>query len=131
MQQPQRESDAKIAARCILSALRWSEQPLTRDELTDRVQGHTAMNLGLNWKRSTAARRVRDALALLLEGDSPVISAGHGYKLAAVASAEERERAAQLAERAGARLLAKARKIRGARLPGDARQCDFGFEAVV
>jgi thiamine pyrophosphate-dependent acetolactate synthase large subunit-like protein len=130
MPKPERERDAEWIARCIVTALEY-HAPLTRDQLTERVleQG-AAMYLGLRWQRSTAARRVRDALALLLEGDQPVISAGHGYVLAARATREERERAAQLAERAGAHLLAKARKIRAAALPHEAVQGEL-FERTV
>lgn len=128
-----RERDAAWVARCIVTALRWSEKPLTRDELTEHALDTSRAVFGLRWQRTTAARRVRDALALLLEGDQPVISAGHGYVLAARATREERERAAQLAERAGAHLLAKARKIRAAALPHEAVQGRLaevpGFEA--
>jgi hypothetical protein len=92
---------------------------LTRDELTERVLDHSFEKLGLRWKRSTAARRVREALESLLQGEEPVISAGHGYKLASRATPAERERAAQLAERQATRLFAKARKIRAVALPGE------------
>ncbi len=108
----QDEADVTWVARCIVTALGYSPKPLTREQLTDIILRHGALTIGLKWQRTTAERRVRDALRLLLEGDSPVISAGHGYKLAARATPEERERAAQLAERAGIRLLAKARRIR-------------------
>ena len=92
---------------------------LTRDELTERVLSHAWNNLGVLWKRTTAARRVREALETLLQGEEPVISAGHGYKLASRATPTERERAAQLAERQATRLFAKARKIRAVALPGE------------
>jgi thiamine pyrophosphate-dependent acetolactate synthase large subunit-like protein len=92
---------------------------LTRDELTERVLDHSFASLGLCWKRATAARRVREALEILLQGEEPVISAGHGYKLASRATPAERERAAQLAERQATRLFAKARKIRAVTLPGE------------
>jgi hypothetical protein len=118
-------SDVEWIADFILEILEWSVEPLTRDQLTERVLDHAFQRRGTNWKRSTAARRVRDALALLLDGDQPVISAGHGYVLAVRATREERERAAQLAERAGVRLLAKARKIRAAHLPADAVQLEL------
>ena len=110
----QQADETAWVAHCIVAALRWSAAPLTRDQLAERVLEHGAAALGVRWQRTTAARRVREALEALLEGDCPVISAGHGYKLAASASAEERERAAHLAERAGVRLLAKARRIRAA-----------------
>ncbi len=132
MPKPERERDAAWVARCIVAALQWSERPLTRDELTEHVLTHAAGTLGLLWKRTTAARRVRDALELLLDGNQPVISAGRWFQLAARATAEERERAAQLAERAGAHLLAKARKIRVAHLRAEPMQLSFeggpGFE---
>jgi thiamine pyrophosphate-dependent acetolactate synthase large subunit-like protein len=124
-----RESDAAWVARCIVAALRWSSTSLTRDQLTEQVLEHATGALGVFWQRTTAARRVRDALALLLEGDQPVISAGHGYVLAALATREERERAAQLAERAGVHLLAKARKIRAAVLPHEAVQLELPLAA--
>ena len=133
MPKQERERDAVWVARCIVAALRWSEEPMTRDSLVEYVLTHATGALGLLWQRTTAARRVRDALELLLEGDQPVISAGHGYVLAARATAAERERAAQLAERAGVHLLAKARKIRAAALPHEAVQGRLaevpGFEA--
>ncbi len=118
----QHESDAEIVAKAIVSILRWTPAPLTRDQLAEQVHAHLTVTLGYRWQRTTTERRVRDALRLLLDGDSPVISAGHGYRLADRASAEEREKAAQLAERAGLRLLEKARRIRAARLQGEARQ---------
>jgi len=102
-----------------LSGLWSCTTSLTRDELTERVLDHSFVSLGLRWKRTTAARRVREALETLLQGEEPVISAGHGYKLASRATAAERERAAQLAERQAARLFAKARKIRAVTLPGE------------
>ena len=112
MLRTQREGDTKVVAHAVLSILRWALTPVTRDQLADQVHDHMTLDLGYQWQRATTERRVRDALRLLLEGDSPVISAGHGYKLAARATVEERERAAQLAERAGVRMLAKARRIR-------------------
>ncbi len=122
MQRTQREGDTEVVAHAIVSILRWAPAPITRDQLSDQVHAHMTMALGYLWQRTTTERRVRDALRLLLDGDSPVISAGHGYRLAARATAAERERAAQLAERAGVRLLAKARKIRAAHLPSEAVQ---------
>jgi thiamine pyrophosphate-dependent acetolactate synthase large subunit-like protein len=112
-----------------LSGLWSCTTSLTRDELTERVLDHSFSRLGLRWKRTTAARRVREALESLLQGDEPVISAGHGYKLASRATPAERERAAQLAERQAARLFAKARKIRAVVLPGDPRDGDLFLEA--
>ena len=102
-----------------LSGLWSCTTSLTRDELTERVLSHAWNNLGVLWKRTTAARRVREALEQLLQGEEPVISAGHGYKLASRATPAERERAAQLAERQATRLFAKARKIRAVALPGE------------
>jgi len=102
-----------------LSSLWSCTTSLTRDELTERVLDHSFSRLGLRWKRTTAARRVREALEQLLQGEEPVISAGHGYKLASRATPAERERAAQLAERQATRLFAKARKIRAVALPGE------------
>ena len=102
-----------------LSSLWSCTTSLTRDELTERVLDHSFSSLGLCWKRATAARRVREAIETLLQGEEPVISAGHGYKLASRATPAERERAAQLAERQAARLFAKARKIRAVALPGE------------
>ena len=95
------EADVAWVGRFIVSPLRWSATPLTRDQLTERVLDHAWNNFGVKWQRTTAARRVRDGLELLLDGDQPVISAGHGYKLAAEATAEEREHAAQLADVVG------------------------------
>ncbi len=121
-QRTQRQGDTEVVAHTIVSILRWAPEPITRDELSDQVHDHMTLALGYLWQRATTERRVRDALRLLLDGDSPVISAGHGYRLAARAIAAERERAAQLAERAGVRLLAKARKIRAAALTGEPKQ---------
>jgi len=119
------EADVAWVGRFIVSTLRWSATPLTRDQLTERVLDHAWNNFGVKWQRTTAARRVRDGLELLLDGDQPVISAGHGYKLAAEATAEEREHAAQLAEHAGVQLIEKARKIRAAKLPAEPEQLDL------
>ena len=102
-----------------LSGLWSCTTALTRDELTERVLDHSFTSLGLCWKRATAARRVREALEILLQGDEPVISAGHGFKLASRATPEERERAAQLCEKRGAKEFAKARKYRAITLPGE------------
>lgn len=112
-----------------LSSLWSCTSVLTRDELTERVLDHVWNSRGVLWKRTTAARRVREALEQLLQGDEPVISAGHGYKLASRATAAERERAAQLAERQATRLFAKARKIRAVALPGDPRDGELFPEA--
>jgi thiamine pyrophosphate-dependent acetolactate synthase large subunit-like protein len=128
-----RRDDAAWIAPFILSALRWSATPLTRDRLTDLVLEQASRVHALQWQRATAARRVREALEELLDGEQPVISAGRGYVLAARAALEIRERAAQLAERAGIRLLQKARKIRAASPPHEAVQGSLaevpGFEA--
>jgi len=118
----QRSEDNAWVALFVLAELSslWScATVLTRDEITERVLSHAWNNLGVLWKRTTAARRVREALEQLLQGEEPVISAGHGYKLANRATPAERERAAQLAERAATRLFAKARKIRAVALPGE------------
>ena len=118
----QRSDDNAWVALFVLAELSslWScTTVLTRDELTERVLDHSFERLGLRWKRATAARRVREALEQLLQGEEPVISAGHGYKLASRATSAERERSAQLAERQAARLFAKARKIRAVVLPGE------------
>jgi hypothetical protein len=110
---------------CILAALGASVEPLTRDRLTERVLDSSFERHGLRWKRTTAARRVRDALAELLDSDHPVISAGHGYMLATRATQADRERAAVLAERQAVRLLTKARRIRAVTLPGDSVLADL------
>jgi hypothetical protein len=118
----QRSDDNAWVALFVLAELSglWScTTCLTRDELTERVLDHSFSALGLCWKRATAARRVREALESLLQGEEPVISAGHGYKLASRATPAERERAAELAERQAARLFAKARRIRAVALPGE------------
>jgi hypothetical protein len=115
----QRSDDNAWIALFLLSELCACPTLLTRDELTERVLDHSFSALGLYWKRATAARRVREALESLLQGEEPVISAGHGYKLASRATPAERERAAQLAERQAVRLFAKARKIRAVTLPGE------------
>jgi hypothetical protein len=116
---PQRD-DVAWVARFIQTTLRWSPRALTRDELSARVleQQHLA-GVGVPWSPATADRRTREAIERLLDGDNPPISAGHGYKLAALATQQERERAAELAERQATRLFAKARKIRAVTLPGD------------
>lgn len=120
----QRTDDNAWVATFLLAELSslWScTTSLTRDELTERVLDHSFGRLGLRWKRTTAARRVREALESLLQGEEPVISAGHGYKLASRATVAERDRAAQLAERQATRLFAKARKIRAVTLPSEPR----------
>jgi len=114
-----RSDDNAWVALFLLAELCNAPAALTRDELTERVLDHSFGRMGLRWKRATAARRVREALGSLLQGDEPVISAGHGYKLASRATPGERERAAQLAERQATRLFAKARKIRSVTLPGE------------
>jgi thiamine pyrophosphate-dependent acetolactate synthase large subunit-like protein len=128
-----RHDDTAWIAPFIVTTLRWSATPLTRDRLTDQVLEQAAHAHALHWQRTTAARRVREALEALLDGEQPVISAGRGYVLAAHAALEIRERAAQLAERAGIRLLQKARKIRAASPPHEAVQGSLaevpGFEA--
>ena len=129
MRSSERESDSEWVASFILMGLRLTEEALTRDVLTSWVLDYASKN-GISWRPQTAARRVRDALALFLDGDQPVISAGHGYVLAARATREERERAAQLAERAGVRLMAKARKIRAAHLPSEAVQLELPLSGV-
>jgi hypothetical protein len=120
----QRSEDNAWVAQFVLVELSslWScTTVLTRDELVERVLDHSFAGFGLRWKRSTAMRRVCEALEQLLEGEQPVISAGGGFKLASRATPTERERAAQLAERQATRLFAKARKIRAVTLPGDPR----------
>jgi hypothetical protein len=120
----QRSDDNAWVAQFILAELSslWScTTVLTRDELVERVLGHAWNHLGVLWKRTTAMRRVCEALEQLLDGEEPVISAGHGFKLASRATPEEREHAAQLCEKRGAREFAKARKYRAIALPGDPR----------
>jgi len=118
MTQP--HEDVVWVARFIRTTLRWSIKPVTRDKLTVMIleQQHLA-GVGRPWCSSTAGRRVRDAIRLLLEGDSPVISVGGGFKLAARATAAERERAAVICERRGEKEFVKARKIRAVALPGE------------
>lgn len=116
---PRNPDDVAWVAESILTRLRWARGPVPRDELTASVMGVAIMVRGRCWNAATAARRVREALEALLEGDSPVISAGGGFKLASRATAAERDRAAHLAERQAVRLLTKARRIRAVVLPGE------------
>jgi hypothetical protein len=115
---PRREDCAWIAP-FIKSHLRFAEKPVPRDELVEKVRDHAWNALGIGWKPQTAARRVREALEALLDSDTPVISAGGGFKFASRATAAERERAARLREQVAQKEWAAARKIRAVTLPGD------------
>jgi hypothetical protein len=129
---PRRRDDNAWVALFVLAELSglWScTTCLTRDELTERVHDHSFEKLGLRWKRSTAARRVREALEALLEGDRPVISAGGGFKLASRATAAERDRAAHLIEQQLIKLARKLRRVRGFRMPGEPADGDLFPEA--
>jgi thiamine pyrophosphate-dependent acetolactate synthase large subunit-like protein len=115
----QRDDSRAWVRECILASLGCTAAAVPRDVLTERVLDYGCERLGLRWKRSTAGRRVRDALEELRDSDHPVLSAGHGFKLAVRATPQERERAAVLCEKRGAKEFANARKYRAITLPGD------------
>lgn len=98
----------------VLNELRWLEdgQRITRDELARRVQARALGELGVEWKCATAARRVREALAALVEEGYPVSSSGSGFRISDTAGA--REEAARKLERAAHALLRRAEAIRSA-----------------
>ncbi|MBI4916855.1 MAG: hypothetical protein HY825_13490 [Acidobacteria bacterium] len=96
----------------LLNWLRFASEPVKRDELTDVVLQHSAA-AGFDWKRSTAARRVREAIAELIDLGYPVSSTGAGLRLDDTDQA--REHAAQKLERAAETLQRRARALRSGR----------------
>lgn len=124
------EKDIEWVARCIVAALRWSETPLTRDQLTEHVLKHGTTDLGVRWLPTTAARRVRDAFKLLRRQGYPVLSDGTGFKLAT--TAQERHRAAEKMRKMAQDLFGEADRLEAAPLPSEPVQGTFegtpGFE---
>lgn len=72
----------------ILGELRFAEAPIKRDQLADLVQ-QQSVAAGCPWKRSTAARRVREAIAELIDAGYPVSSDGSGFRLDATNAARD------------------------------------------
>lgn len=119
MRREVRESDAELVARILEDVFQRATEEVLHDDLTALVLAKVNGELGRSWKYETADRRVRDALTLMLEGDRPVISAGHGFKLATRATEAERERACDLIQRQIEKLSHKQRRIRAVTLAGD------------
>ena len=123
----QDEADVAWVARCIVTELRFSPKPLSRDQLTDRVLEHGITSLGLGWKRTTASRRVRDAFKELRRQGYPVLSDGRGFKLAT--TAEERHRAAEKIRKMARSLFAEADRLEAAPVPREPVQAEL-FEGA-
>lgn len=132
MPKQERERDAAWVARCIVTALRWSAVPLTRDQLTERVLEHgAAMYLGVRWQRTTAARRVREAFKALRRQGYPILSDGTGFKLAT--TNQERHQAAEKMRKTARSLFVEADLLEAAPIPAEPVQGRLaevpGFEA--
>jgi hypothetical protein len=131
MPRQERERDAAWVARCIVTALRWSEQPLTRDELTEHVFETSRALFGLRWQRTTAARRVREAFKALRRQGYPILSDGTGFKLAT--TNQERHQAAEKMRKTARSLFVEADLLEAAPIPADPVQGRLaevpGFEA--
>ena len=123
----QDEADVAWVARCIVTQLRFSAKPLTRDQLTDRVLEHGVASLGVGWKRTTASRRVRDAFKELRRLGYPVVSDGKGFKLAT--TVDERHRAAEKLRKMARSLFAEADRLEAAPVPREPVQVEM-FEVV-
>lgn len=111
----------------LLAELRWSERPLTRDDLVERTLTMARGTWGYTWTRTTAARRVREAIAALNDHGEPVVSTGDGYRLAR--TAEEIDTAARRLEQTGKACLWRAARIRRIPIGQVARQLGL-FEEV-
>ncbi len=123
----QDEADVVWVARCIVTQLRFSPKPLTRDQLTDRVLEHGVTSLGIDWKRTTASRRVRDAFKELRRQGYPVVSDGKGFKLAT--TTDERHRAAEKLRKMARNLFAEAERLEAAPVPREPIQTEM-FEVA-
>jgi len=103
-------------SRYVLLALSQSS-PLTRNELQD---GLVALTWTLGWTPDTCSRQLRLAFNELERQGYPVISDGHGFRLAT--TPEERSKAAKKLEKMGLSLLKRASIIRGLTLDGEMKQ---------
>ena len=108
-----RQEGNEIAARLIIAVLEQRREGVLGEELADLVLREAELE-GHAWKRSTAARRVREALQDELLGDQLVITVGEGYKLARYATPEELARAAELSELKAGKHSRRAERIRTA-----------------
>jgi len=106
-----RQEGNEIAARLILAVLEGRRDGVLGEELSQLVLREAAAE-GHAWKRSTAARRVREALQDELVDDQLVITVGEGYKLARYATPEELARAAELSDLKAGKHARRAERIR-------------------
>ncbi len=123
----QDETEVTWVARYIVTALRCSPKPLTRDQLTDGVLEHGLTREEIAWKRTTAARRVRDAFAALRRQGYPVVSDGKGFKLAT--TDDERHRAAEKLRKMARSIFAEADRLEAAPVPREPVQAEL-FEVA-
>jgi hypothetical protein len=116
-----RKADSRVT-QWLLKRLRTLDTPTTRDSLAEALQyAHEFVFPGARYLTiETCARQLRLAFNELERQGYPVISDGHGFRLAT--TPEERTKAARKLEKMGLSLLKRASIIRGLTLDGEMKQ---------
>ena len=115
-----RRSCDDTLAKWLLRTLQMFGGTYTRDQLVSNYMWEFQWFIPSNTKPSTVARQMRLAFNELERDGYPVISDGHGFRLAT--TPEERTKAAKKLEKMGLSLLKRASIIRGLTLDGEMKQ---------
>jgi len=101
----------------LVQRLRFAETPVLRDVLAGELQAHAELTWGYRWSRSTAGRRLREAIRAAGDAGWPVVSEGEGFFLAR--TREQRQAAALRLRQIADDLLDRAARLEVAPVSGE------------